>query len=81
MINFEHPEDREYFANLLANGDVEKLDRDFSELFDFEHLAMKRWRFNKIRKKVLEERGNIAPDKTKYHTIRNHDKYQPRSNK
>lgn len=55
MINFEHPEDREYFANLLANGDVEKLDRDFSELFDFEHLAMKRWRFNKIRKKILKE--------------------------
>lgn len=55
MINFQYPEDREYFANLLANGDVEILDRDFSEFFDFEHLAMKRWRFNKIRKKVLKE--------------------------
>lgn len=55
MINFEHPEDREYFANLLANGDVEKLDRDFSELFDFEHPAIKREKFNKIKKKVLKE--------------------------
>lgn len=55
MINFEYPEDREYFAILLANGDVERLEKDFSDFFDFEHLAMKRWRFNKIRKKVLKE--------------------------
>jgi 5-methylcytosine-specific restriction endonuclease McrA len=55
MINFEHPEDREYFANLLANGDVGKLDRDFSDLFDFEHPAIKREKFNKIKKKVFKE--------------------------
>lgn len=55
MINFEYPEDGEYFANLLANGDVEKLYKDFSDLFDFEHPAIKREKFNKIRKKVLEE--------------------------
>lgn len=55
MINFQYPEDREYFANLLANGDVEKLDRDFSELFDFEHPAIKREKFNKIKKKILKE--------------------------
>lgn len=55
MINFEHPKDREYFANLLANGNVEKLDRDFSDLFDFEHPAIKREKFNKIKKKVLKE--------------------------
>lgn len=55
MINFEYPEDREYFANLLANGDIEKLDRDFSDLFDFEHPAIKREKFNKIKKKVLQE--------------------------
>ncbi len=55
MINFEYPEDQEYFANLLANGDVEKLERDFSDFFDFEHPAIKREKFNKIRKKVLKE--------------------------
>ena len=55
MINFEHPEDREYFANLLANGDVEKLENDSSDFFDFEHPAIKREKFNKIRKKVLKE--------------------------
>lgn len=55
MINFEYPEDREYFANLLANGDIEKLDRNFSDLFDFEHPAIKREKFNKIKKKILKE--------------------------
>ncbi len=55
MINFEYPEDREYFAYLLANGDVEKLESDFSELFDFEHPAIKREKFNKIKKKVIKE--------------------------
>ena len=55
MINFQYPEDREYFANLLANGDVEKLDRDYSDLFDFEHPAIKREKFNKIKKKILKE--------------------------
>lgn len=55
MINFEYPEDRDYFANLLANGDVEKLERDFSDLFDFEHPAIKREKFGKIRRKVLDE--------------------------
>jgi len=41
MINFEYLEDREYFANLLANRDIEKLESDFSELFDFENPAIK----------------------------------------
>jgi hypothetical protein len=54
MISFEYPEDREYFANLLANGDVEKLE-NFADLFDFEHPAIKREKFNKIKKKVLKE--------------------------
>lgn len=53
MINFEYPEDREFFANLLADGDTEKLEKEFADLFDFRHWAMKRWEFNKIRKKVL----------------------------
>jgi hypothetical protein len=55
MINFEYLEDREYFANLLANKDIEKLESDFSELFDFENPAIKREKFNKISKKVLKE--------------------------
>lgn len=54
-MNFEYPEDREFFAQLLCNGDVEKLDENFREYFDFRHPAIKRWEFNKTRKKVLRE--------------------------
>lgn len=55
MNNFDYPDDREFFAQLLCNGDVKKLDENFKEYFDFRHPAIKRWEFNKIRKKVLEE--------------------------
>ena len=55
MIQFEYPEDREFFANLLTGGDVEKLDEEFSDCFDFRHPAVKRWEFNKERKKILKE--------------------------
>ncbi len=54
-MNFEYPEDREFFAQLLCNGDTEKLDKNFKEYFDFRHPAIKRWEFNKIRKRVLKE--------------------------
>lgn len=52
MINFEYPEDREFFANLLTNGNINKLE-EFADMFDFRHPAIKRWEFNKTRKKVL----------------------------
>lgn len=54
MINFEYPEDREFFANLLTEGDVDKLDAEFGDLFDFRHPAIKRWEFDKTSKKVLK---------------------------
>jgi hypothetical protein len=54
-MQFEYPEDREFFANLLAGGNVEKFEKEFSEYFDFRHPAIKRWEFNKQRKKLLEE--------------------------
>lgn len=55
MQQFEYPEDREFFAHLLADGDVERLDSEFSVLFDFRHPAIKRWEFDKVRKNVLVE--------------------------
>jgi len=54
-MKFEYPEDREFFANLLSGGDVKKLEEKFSDLFDFNHPAIKRWEFNKIKKKRLAE--------------------------
>lgn len=55
MLSFEYPEDREYFANLLAGGSIEILEKEYRDFFDFNHPAIKRWEFNKIRKKVLRE--------------------------
>ncbi|MBP6858987.1 MAG: hypothetical protein KBC33_04145 [Candidatus Pacebacteria bacterium] len=54
-MEFEYPEDREFFANLLAEGNVEKLETQFSDLFDFRHHAIKRWEFNKTKKKILTD--------------------------
>jgi len=54
-IDFQYPEDREFFANFLAGGDKKRLEEEFSECFDFRHPAIKRWEFNKVRKKMLVE--------------------------
>lgn len=54
-MEFEHPEDKKFFAGILADGDEELLDREYSDLFDFEHQAIKRWKFNKSKKKILRE--------------------------
>lgn len=54
-MQFEFPEDREFFASLLAEGDVHRLETAYSDLFDFRHPAIKRFEFNKTRKRVLIE--------------------------
>jgi len=54
-MQFKYPEDREFFANFLADGDKKRLEEEFSECFDFRHPAIKRWEFNKVRKKMLDE--------------------------
>ncbi len=54
-MKFEYPEDREFFVNLLNKGDDKTFDEKFGDYFDFRHPAIKRWEFNKVRKKILEE--------------------------
>ncbi len=54
-MKFEYPEDREFFANLLAGGVEERLEAEFSDYFDFRHPAIKRWEFDKFRKKLMPE--------------------------
>lgn len=54
-IAFEYPEDEEFFASLLTGGDIERLNAKFYDCFDFRHPAIKRWEFNKTRKKVLKD--------------------------
>lgn len=54
-MQFEYPEDRKFFANLLTGGDEKRLETEFADYFDFRHPAIKRWEFNKVRKKLLNE--------------------------
>jgi 5-methylcytosine-specific restriction endonuclease McrA len=54
-MQFEFPEDQEFFSRLLADGDTNQLDVAYSDLFDFRHPAIKRWEFDKTSKKVLSE--------------------------
>jgi 5-methylcytosine-specific restriction endonuclease McrA len=52
---FEYPEDKQFFADLLTDGDVNLLEHAYSDLFDFRHHAIKRWEFGKVRKKILQD--------------------------
>ena len=52
---FEYPEDGQFFADLLTDGDVNLLDHAYSDLFDFRHPAIKRWEFDKVRKNLLRD--------------------------
>lgn len=54
-MTFDYPEDRQFFANLLTKGDCNFLDSKYSDLFDFRHHAIKRWEFDKVRKKLLQD--------------------------
>ena len=54
-MQFEYPEDQEFFAHLLTDGSIEFLEKEYKDLFDFRHPAIKRWEFDKTRKKVLQE--------------------------
>lgn len=53
-MQFEYPEDQEFFAHLLTDGSIEFLEKEYKDLFDFRHPAIKRWEFDKTRKKVLQ---------------------------
>src|SRR5262245_13000557 len=63
-MQFKYPEDRKYFANLLAGGDEKRLDREFSDYFDFREPTIKRLEFNKMRRKFLadliEKNGEVC---------------------
>ncbi|MCU0660390.1 MAG: HNH endonuclease [Candidatus Pacebacteria bacterium] len=54
-MQFEFPEDQEFFSHLLANGDTNQLVVAYSDLFDFRHPAIKRWEFDKTSKNVLRD--------------------------
>ena len=54
-MQFQYPEDRDFFVTFLADGDEKRFELEFKDYFDFRHPAIKRWEFNKIKKRLLEE--------------------------
>lgn len=50
-MDFKYSEDKKYFADVLSEGDVKKLENKFKDFFDFRPASIKRKEFNsKIRK-------------------------------
>jgi hypothetical protein len=54
-MNFEYPEDKQYFIDLLANGEDKIFNEKFTYLFDFRDPKTKRAEFNKIRSSIISE--------------------------
>lgn len=54
-LNFQYPEDKKFFIDLLANGDEGKFDKEFRDLFDFRDPEVKRKEFKSIRNSVFEK--------------------------
>lgn len=57
MLNFEFPEDREFFANLLTGGDVNLLD-NYRDYFDFRSPVQKRKEYDMMRDELFRELVN-----------------------
>ncbi|HWO07346.1 MAG TPA: HNH endonuclease signature motif containing protein [Candidatus Paceibacterota bacterium] len=62
-MQFEYPEDREFFANLLTDGDQKKLSK-FKDYFDFRSPKVKREEYNLMRdalfQKIIKRDGYVC---------------------
>jgi len=54
-MDFENPEDREYFANLFCSGDSSMLESQYQQYFDFRDPQVKRTEFNKIKSDIKNQ--------------------------
>ncbi len=52
-LNFEYIDDKNFFVNFLSYGDLQKLEREYTDYFDFRDPTTKRREFNLLRKKLL----------------------------
>lgn len=52
IIDFKFLEDKKYFTDILCGGDVEKLEKNCKEFFDFRSPSIKRKEFN-VKKRAL----------------------------
>lgn len=52
-MDFDYPEDREFFSELLCNNDERRF-ASYLKLFDFRDLNIKRREFNRIKNEILQ---------------------------
>jgi len=55
LSDFQYPEDKKFFINLLTNGDENQFDKKYKDCFDFRDPKIKRKEFNLIRNKVFKQ--------------------------
>lgn len=60
-MHFEHKKDKQFFADLLCNGDADRLEKNYRQLFDFRPAVVKRKEFNavkaRLKKTIVKNRG------------------------
>ena len=54
-MKFDYPEDEEFFADILCDGDTKALEHKFKDYFDFRDPVTKRNEFNLTSKKICGE--------------------------
>jgi 5-methylcytosine-specific restriction endonuclease McrA len=54
-MNFQYKADLKYFADLLANGNIGQLKKQYKGYFDFRDPLIKRKEFNLIRGKIFKD--------------------------
>ena len=54
-MNFKYPEDEQFFASILCDGDKKKLKDQFMFQFDFSDPVSKRKAFGKLKKMMMAE--------------------------
>ncbi len=55
ILDFEYPEDAQFFATILSRGDIDIFIQKYSDYFDFRDPVLKRKEFNNIRNQVFKE--------------------------
>lgn len=54
-VTFEYPKDESFFASFLTQGNLDALEREYGECFDFRDSIVKRREFNLLRKMLLPQ--------------------------
>ena len=72
-MQFEHPEDEEFFALLLANENKEELRAKCMPRFDFLESSVKRADFDKLKKLVMKKMAQEGRTKCELHLLEDCD--------